>query len=138
MLIILNSPHASLCALLGKLHPKNQVTKPIAVHALARTRCIGAVCIRHKRKAFRTASFSIFRKEDTSDSAKALEHLPQIGFLRELRDLNALVEAHLFGSGGKLTLVTLRVARSSLSPYLPPIFSPAPPAAPLPRRCGGT
>ena len=114
------------------------MSESIAIHPLARPCRITAICVRYESKALRTTSLPVLRKEDTSDAAEALKHLAQVCFFGELRDLYEISKKlGLKYRMHQLTLVTLSVARSSLSPYLPPIFSPAPPA-PLFRKCGGT
>lgn len=89
-----------------------------------------------ERKALGHTGFPVLRKEYSGDTAEALEHVAQLLLLCHLGDLYMLL-VWICGGGGvtALTLVTRSVAKSSLSPNLDPILSPA---VPVPRRAGGT
>ena len=58
---------------------------PEAVHLLARLRRIASVRVRHKREALCPSRFPVLGEEDSRDSSKALEHIPEILLLRKLR-----------------------------------------------------
>ena len=75
--------------LLRELHAQDQVTETIPVHPLARLCRIRTVCIRHERKAFRSASLAVLGQENTCDAAVTLEHLAQVVLLCEFGDLDS-------------------------------------------------
>lgn len=128
-----------------------RVIKLTAINLLTRLGSIGPVLETDECEALRSPRFSIFGQEDAGDAAEALEDLAEVVLLCHLghlcprspvsrgsRSPNACpldVRQHK-RRVATLTLVTRKVARSSLS-YFPPIFSPVAPAPPF-LRCMGT
>lgn len=81
------------------------------------------------------ASLSVLGQEHSGDTTETLEHIPQLCLLGHLGNLMSVSTVSHISIMTPLTLVTRSVAKSSLSPNLDPILSPA---LPLPRRAGGT
>ena len=51
------------------------MAETISIHALTSSRGIRAICIGDEGEALRPPGLPVFGQEDTSDAAKALEHL---------------------------------------------------------------
>ena len=81
------------------------------------------------------AGFSVLGKEYSGDTTETLEHIAQLSLFGHLGNLSSVSTLLSKNITAALTLVTRSVAKSSLSPNLDPILSPADP--PL-RRAGGT
>lgn len=106
-----------------------------SVHLRAGLDGVAAVCEADERETLGHAGFSVLGEEHSGDASETLEHIPQLSLLGHLGNLMIVSIVKCRNSTTALTLVTRSVARSSLSPNLDPILSPA---VPLPRRAGGT
>ena len=128
-----------LLGLLRKFHPENEMLEAETVHLAARLDGVAVIREADKCKALGHTRLPVLRQEYPGDAAEPLKHVAQLALFCHLGHLASTVSfcpATLPEWGDlELTLVTRRVAKSSLSPNLPPIRSPA---GRSPRRAGGT
>lgn len=80
----------SLGRLLRELDPQDQVVIAKALHLLASLCSIRPVRKADERKALCPACLSIFRKEDSGDSAPPLEHVSDFRLLGPLAHLSSV------------------------------------------------
>jgi hypothetical protein len=124
-----------LLSLLGKLHPENEMLETKSVHLRTSLDGIATVRKADEGETLGHAGFSVLGKEYSGNTTKAFEHIAQLSLLGHLGNLMSVSTVRCGSVRAALTLVTRSVAKSSLSPNLDPILSPA---DPLPRRAGGT